>query len=493
MLKTLYGRLTLVLLAILVLVGGLFFFAGLVSVRNFLDEVHQKLNRELAAHLVADSLPMENGEIRHEELEHIFHVLMVINPSIEVYLLDPAGEILSYSAPKGIVVRDRVELTPVHEFLEAGSRLPVLGDDPRDPEGSKVFSAAPIGSPADPDGYLYVVLAGQQWDSAVAMLQGSYMLRLGAAAVATGLLVALLIGLLTFAWITRRARRLEQAMSHFRESEFRENPPVTHRGDPPKDEIDRLAYTFDAMAERLVAQLDEFDKTDQLRRELVANISHDLRTPLTSLRGFLETLDLKGPTLSPEDRKSYLEGAIRQADRLNHLVADLFELARLESGTQEMEVESLALAELAQDAVQQFQLQADERGVSLEVHIPSGPAVIEGDMGLLARVLDNLLENGLRHTSTGGQVTLGLQESPQWISVEVSDTGCGISPQDLPHVFDRFFQEKERDPADEHHAGLGLAISKRIVELHGGTIQVDSQLEKGTTFSVMLPARDSTM
>ena len=163
---------------------------------------------------------MENGEIRHEELEHIFHVLMVINPSIEVYLLDPAGEILSYSAPKGIVVRDRVELTPVHEFLEAGSRLPVLGDDPRDPEGSKVFSAAPIGSPADPDGYLYVVLAGQQWDSAVAMLQGSYMLRLGAAAVATGLLVALLIGLLTFAWITRRARRLEQAMSRFEKVNF---------------------------------------------------------------------------------------------------------------------------------------------------------------------------------------------------------------------------------------------------------------------------------
>ena len=492
MLKTLYGRLTLVLLAILVLVGGLFFFAGLVSVRNFLDEVHQKLNRELAAHLVADSLPMENGEIRHEELEHIFHVLMVINPSIEVYLLDPAGEILSYSAPKGIVVRDRVELTPVHEFLEAGSRLPVLGDDPRDPEGSKVFSAAPIGSPADPDGYLYVVLAGQQWDSAVAMLQGSYMLRLGAGAIVTGLIVALLIGLLTFAWITRRARRLERAMTRFRQSEFREHRPMSRQEIPPKDEIDRLAYTFDAMAERLVAQLAELEKTDQLRRELVANISHDLRTPLTSLRGFLETLDLKQPSLSSEDRQSYLQGAIRQADRLNRLVADLFELARLESGTQEMEVESLALAELAQDAVQQFRLQADEKGVTLKVEIPSGPAMVEGDMGLLARVLDNLLDNGLRHTPDGGEVTLGLHETPQWVSFEVCDTGCGIAPEDVPHVFDRFFQQTERNPAEDH-AGLGLAITKRIVELHGGTIEVESQLDQGSRFSVALPARDSAM
>ena len=490
--RTLYGRLTAVLLVILTLVGGLFFFAGLVSVRSFLAEVHQKLNRDLAEHLVADSLPMENGEIRDEELEHIFHVLMVINPSIEVYLLDSGGQILAYSAPKGIVVRDHVALEPIDRFLEADSRLPISGDDPRDPEGEKVFSAAPIGSPDSPDGYLYVVLAGQQWDSAVAMLQGSYMLRLGAAAVATGLLVALIVGLLTFAWITRRARRLEQAMARFRESDFRQYRPVIDPAATRKDEIDRLSHTFDTMAERLVAQLDELEKTDQLRRELVANISHDLRTPLTSLRGFLETLSLKRSTLSVADRQRYLDGAIRQADRLNRLVGDLFELARLESGTQEMEIESLALAELAQDAVQQFRLQARERGVDLQVRVPAGPAMVEGDMGLLARVLDNLIDNGLQHTPDGGRVTLGLRETPQWISVEVADTGCGIRPEDLPHIFDRFFRDQERDLVGDH-AGLGLAISKRIVELHGGTINVESQLEQGTKFRVTLPARDSAM
>lgn len=267
---------------------------------------------------------------------------------------------------------------------------------------------------------------------------------------------------------------------------------MSRQEDPPKDEIDRLAHTFDAMAERLVAQLEELEKTDQLRRELVANISHDLRTPLTSLRGFLETLDLKQRTLSSEDRQSYLEGAIRQADRLNRLVADLFELARLESGTQEMEIESLALAELAQDAVQHFRLQADERGVELKVQTPGGPAIVEGDIGLLARVLENLLDNGLRHTSNGGQVTVGLQETPQWVSVEVSDTGCGIAPEDLPHIFDRFFQQKDRDPAGDH-AGLGLAITKRIVELHGGTIEVESQPQRGAKFSVTLPAHNSAM
>ncbi len=492
MIRTLYGKLALSLLAILVLVAGLFFFIGLLSVRSFLDEVHQKLNRDLAEHLVADSLPMEGGEIRSEELEHIFHVLMVINPSIEVYLLDPQGEILAYSAPKGIVVRDRVSLEPIERYLDPAVRLPVAGDDPRDVDGSKVFSAAPIGSLENPDGYLYVVLAGQQWDSAVAMLQGSYMLRLGAAAIVTGLLVALLVGLLAFRLITRRARRLDRSMTAFRRSDFREHTPLSDPESEPRDELDSLAQSFDELADRLVAQLDEIEKTDHLRRELVANISHDLRTPLTSLRGFLETLGLKSAELAPEERQRYLEGAIRQADRLNRLVVDLFELARLESGTQELQVEALPLAELAQDAVQQFRLQAEERGVEIDLQVPRGPAMVEGDMGLLARVLDNLLDNGLRHTKTGGHVTVGLQQTPQWVSVQVSDTGSGIDPDALPHVFDRFFGPQVKE-TDHDHAGLGLAISKRIVELHGGTIDVESQLGRGTTFRFTLPARDSAM
>jgi signal transduction histidine kinase len=157
-----------------------------------------------------------------------------------------------------------------------------------------------------------------------------------------------------------------------------------------------------------------------------------------------------------------------------------------------MEVETLALAELAQDAVQQFRLQADERGIDLQVEVPGGPAIVEGDMSLLARVLDNLLDNGLRYTSDGGKVTLGLRESTQWVNVEVRDTGCGISPEDLPHVFDRFFGPQQQD-AESDHAGLGLAIAKRIVELHGGSIEVDSHLGQGTTFSVTLPAGGSAM
>jgi signal transduction histidine kinase len=157
-----------------------------------------------------------------------------------------------------------------------------------------------------------------------------------------------------------------------------------------------------------------------------------------------------------------------------------------------LKIEPIALAELAQDAVLQFRLRARERQVDLQIRPAAGSGMVEGDVGLLARVLDNLLENGIRHTPDGGRVTLGLRETPERVEVEVADTGCGIASEDLPHVFDRFFRDQQRNPIGDH-AGLGLAISRQIVELHGGSINVESRLGEGTMFCVSLPARHNTM
>ncbi len=492
MLRTLYAKLALALLGVLLVAAVLVFLAGIVSVRKFLDEVHQELNRPLAAQLVKDSLPMSDGEINFDALEEIFHTLMVINPSIEVYLLSPEGRILSFSAPENAVVRQQVSMQPIREFLEADLPLPILGDDPRNLSGRKVFSVAPIGDKYGPDGYLYIVLAGQQWDSAIAVLQGSYILRAGAAAAAAGLIVALLAGLMAFALITRRLTRLERAMTRFRDDGFQGHRQVSVPDRPVRDEIDQLAHTFDEMAERLAAQLRELEKTDRLRRELVTNISHDLRTPLTSLRGYLETLSLKRDTISEIERKRYIDSAIRQSDRLNRLVTDLFELARLESGTREVEIESLALTELVQDSVQQFQLEAENKGVRLTARLPSGPATIRGDVGLIARILDNLLANGLRHTPEGGEVAVTLRDQDDEVLLTVEDTGSGISAEDLPHIFERFFHGS-RSPAGTSGAGLGLAIARRVVDLHGGRIWAESRPHQGTTFFLSLPHQPSQM
>ncbi len=409
MLRTLYGKLAAALFAVLAFLGALFLIVNLVSTGRFLQEVNQGLHRDLAAHLLEESIPLADGEIQTEALEHIFHMLMVINPAIEVYLLDPDGTVLAYSAPAGSVLRTDISLAPIRAFLTGSQRLPVLGDDPRDPEGRKVFSAARIGPAEAPEGYLYVILGGQQYDSAVAMLRGSHIARLGLAASLAALVFALASGLLLFAAITRRVRLLAEAVDRFRDGGFAEPTGFDPRphGD---DELGRLHATFGEMAEKMTEQLAELKQTDELRRELVANVSHDLRTPITSLHGYLETLHLKAESLSEEERREYLEIALKHSERLAQLVSQLFELARLESCATTLEMEPFALTELLQDAVQQFRLKAEAKQVRLRAALPEASHRVRADVGLIARVLDNLLDNALRHTPSGGRITVGVDQ-----------------------------------------------------------------------------------
>lgn len=483
MVRTLYGKLAMVLAAILALLG-LALLLGMLDIgRAIFGEINQELHRELADHLVEESLPLADGEIQTDALEHIFHMLMVVNPSIEVYLLDPAGQILAYSAPYKAVVREQVDLGPVQLFLSGAPELPIWGDDPRHASRSRVFSAAPIGSDTAPEGYLYVVLGGEQLESAVRLVQGSRRLQFGLLALGTLILFGLLAGLLLFWFITRRTRRLDRRMQAFRETDFSTPPePLAEGGEG--DELDRLEATFQEMAARLVAQLDELRKTDQLRRELVANASHDLRTPLTSLQGYLETMRVM-TDLDEEERREYLEIALRQTRRLGRLVNELLDLARLDSATMEMQREPLVLNELVQDVVQQFQISAEERQVELEAELPKELALADGDVGLISRALENLIDNGLRHTPAGGRVAVRVREKGKRVGVDVVDNGCGIAQDDLPRIFERFFRNPSEDT--EGGTGLGLAIAQRIVELHGSRLEVESTLGGGSTFSFQLP------
>ena len=194
--RTLYGKLIAALMALIGLVG--LFYVGLtvVTTRLYLQEINQTLHRSLAAGIVGETALMRDARIDRAGLEDVFHQLMVINPAIEVYLIDPEGRILAFSADPGKVKRERISLEPVRAYLAGGEDLPIRGDDPRDAAGRKVFSAAPIESNGRVEGYLYVVLGGQTFDSVAQMFQRSYIFRLSAGLIAAGLVLAVIAGLL---------------------------------------------------------------------------------------------------------------------------------------------------------------------------------------------------------------------------------------------------------------------------------------------------------
>ena len=484
--NTLYSKLATVLLGLFCLIGILFLVVVRFSMENYQLEITQKLNRGLAGYIVSDTPLLQGGRVDDEMLRGIFDRTMTVNPATEVYLLDSHGRILAFSAPSGKVKRKSVALSPITELLGGNSEFPILGDDPRRETGTKIFSAAAIPAQGKPDGYLYIILGGEEYDSIAQLVQGSYILRLGVSAILAILLFALLAGLVLFALLTRRLRRLTAVVEGFKQSDFAD-APIALESAGHGDEIGRLGQAFQKMAQRIVQQVQRLKDTDKLRREMVANVSHDLRTPLTAMQGYVETLLLKHDTLTPEERRYYLETTLKHSQRLGRLVAELFELAKLDSNEIQLNQERFPIAELMQDVAQEFRLAAAEKQVKLEIRIQDGSSpLVFADIGLLARVFGNLIENALRYTSPGGVIRLSLRANQDGASIQLSDTGCGIAPEELPFIFERFYRLENSQGQRSEGAGLGLAIAKRILELHGSQITVESTLNMGTTFAFHL-------
>jgi signal transduction histidine kinase len=489
MFKSLYSKLALVLLALFCLLG-----VSIVILTQFVSDMYQqeavqKLNRDLARQIAADKILIEDHQINRQGLKEIFHMLMVVNPSIEVYLLDPGGHVLAYSAPPGKVKRDRVDLRPIERWFEAGTVFPLTGDDPRNPEKKKVFSVARIPEQGVLQGYLYVILGGELFDSIVQKLKGSYIMQLSAWWLAASLLFVLAAGLLLFAYLTRRLRRLATVMaSSDLEQAAGQLQSIAAWDRPPRDEIDRLTVTFKQLVDRVQSQVAKLKAADSLRRELVTNVSHDLRTPLATLQGYIETLFLKDKSLSAEDRKHHLEIAIQHCERLSKLVDALFELAKLDSHETKVQYEPFNISELAHDVVQKFDLAAKERQITIQIDHNHGLPFANADIALIERVIENLLDNALDHTSAGGSIRLTFSAQNDDIAASISDTGCGIPEEDLPQIFDRFYQRDRTQEGRAGHSGLGLAIVKRILELHGKSIIVESKAGAGTTFTFFLSA-----
>jgi signal transduction histidine kinase len=318
------------------------------------------------------------------------------------------------------------------------------------------------------------------------LFEGRRLVEVVTALVVGAAVIALLAALLVFGLLTRRLRELTTAIEHFRAGGFTRPIRLTSAR-ASGDDIDRLGAAVQEMSERIAAQIGLLERADALRRELLANVSHDLRTPLASIQGYLEIMLLKHDSLPPGERHEYLMVAARHTEHLGRLIGDLFQLTKLEAHEVEPTLEPFALAELAQDVVQKHQLSASSRGLRLEVRLVAEPVPLHADIAMIERVLENLIDNALRHTPAGGLVRVEVDSRDGRALVLVSDTGCGIADDEIAHVFDRYYRADRAEAGTSAGTGLGLAIVRKIVELHGGQMKVRSTLGQGTTFSFELP------
>ncbi|HHO59601.1 MAG TPA: HAMP domain-containing protein, partial [Thiotrichales bacterium] len=385
--STLYARLVLVIFLLFILVSSVFLLAALYSAHMYQQEASQRLNHDLAGYIVNEHVLIQQGEIQQNNLKQLFHEAMIINPSLELYLLDANGKVLAYSDVLKNVKSERVSLQPIQKLLSGNYTMPIMGDDPRYPDRQQVFTAAPVMSDNALQGYIYAVLGSDRVAHITQLLQQSYIMKWSIAAIAVALLFSFISGLALFYWLTRKLSRLSHSMQVFSEQnklfegEQLQQAVAAMQGD--SDEIDRMTMTFEAMAARIQSQMTRLQETDSLRRELVANVSHDLRTPLSSLKGYIETLLLKDSELDEAERRRYLDIAHHHAERLSKLVIELFELAKLDANELKPDCEMFSLAELAHDVSQKFDLRAQENDIKLVIETDQNIPFVNADVGMI--------------------------------------------------------------------------------------------------------------
>jgi signal transduction histidine kinase len=251
-------------------------------------------------------------------------------------------------------------------------------------------------------------------------------------------------------------------------------------------ELAELAVQFNAMADRLQESVEIIRRDRDRSRDFLADVSHELRTPLAALRMFNELLT-KGAADDPATRSEFLESSGQQIERLDWLAQNLLELSKLDSGLVLLDLRPDDLRAAVESAVEQSASNAERRGVKLSLTLPDAPVRVRHDPQRIGQVVANLVANAVKFTPRGGSVSVDVASTPDGARIEVADTGVGIDPAEMPHIFERFYRGSRANEARGSGSGLGLAIVHSIVDMHGGTVVVESRVGSGSRFVVTLP------
>ena len=482
---------------------GIVFASGvfmLLSTQYWMNRFHeesiQKLNASIAMYINDEYqlLSSRENSVNLDAIKQLSQQAMIINPMVEAYLLDRNGNVIAHGQEQGKIKQTHIDLAPIRQFISTTSNeLPIYAQDPKANNQHKVFSATELRIDGELHGYLYVVLGSSLYEDITALASKSYSASMLIVNIALISLLAVLCGVLVFRMILNRLHNLTHQICNFTQEHTKGVACDKTESDVKStDEIALLTSTFEEMSDEINRQFQLLKESDQTRRELISNVSHDLRTPLASIQGYLETLIIKDKSLTEEQRQYYLNTAMCSSKRLSNLVGELFELSKLEAATTSPNIENFSLTELVYDTMQEFELELQNKGITWRLESPQENISVTADISLIQRVFENLVRNAIAHTSTSGEITFVLEQNAEQqykpIKVSIMDNGVGIGQEDLPHIFNRFYANADKSRKGTESNGLGLAIVKRILDLHNCPIRVESKPDQGTKFEFELPS-----
>lgn len=313
----------------------------------------------------------------------------------------------------------------------------------------------------------------------------NFLTNVNQAILLSGLVVAVAVvifSLLLARGITKPLEQLTMAAEQVKGGNYAERVPKP----ASQDEMGRLAQTFNEMANRIESDVNELRHQEQLRRDMIANIAHDLATPLTAIQGFSEAL-ADNVIEAPTQRQETAQLIGREVQRMRRLVGDMQHMTLLESRQTRLELAPLDLYALAEETLEVIRPECEQAGIELRNELPMDLPPLLADSDRITQVLLNLLDNARRYTPSGGSITLGAEPDKEQVTVWVADTGSGIGKEELPHIFERFYRADRSRTGRTGGSGLGLSIVKAIITAHGGTIQAASMPGQGTRIAFTLP------
>ncbi len=446
------------------------------------QRVQQSLHKELAEHMAHINPLLSQGVTSDAALKEAFHDFMLLGPSFEIYTLDTQGNVIAYDAKEEKIKTPRVDVQFIERFLSGGD-LPLVGTDPRGDNQKKIFSATRLLSPTgEHTGYLYVIIGGEifdSWHTSITEAQAPTNWFVG---IIFSAIAALVIFTLLLRYFTSPVRRLAKDVTQVAKQDL--NQGLVLPGDyRNSQEIDVLSQHINQLLAEISRQHQEAAAQQKAKHEFLLHLSHDLKTPLTSLLGYIDTWLL----LPEEEREAELiEIAANSGRHLQQLLAQLLELAALENGQVTPKATDVSVVELLGDLKQTFAPRAKVQNVELDF-TQEQDLQIETDPQLMHRILNNLVDNAIRYTPSGGKISIKLQRHDEHYWLNVSDNGSGMHKHELQALKQLTgkpisFQPKAILP----QLGVGLAIVRQLLALLKCQIEIDSSPGKGSSFKIQL-------
>lgn len=482
---SLHRRVSIGLGVLLVGLAAAQFFATYWVFSQVTDESEQQAMLSTAPEMAELIAPLvDNEPPDFSRLNELMRAFTKANPKLQILLLNKQGKIIaSFAIESFELMRDSIPIEPVERIITQRdiSTLPIYGADPEHATRQTIFSAARL-TIGDEPGYLYVNLRATRFQNLFIMSAENFGVKTIGLLVAGSILFIALFGFSFLRYLNFRLSEVLSVVRQFGRNDFSRRAPVSSN-----DEIAHLADEVNLMADRIEQAVGELKDRDFLRRQLIANVSHDLRGPVANIRGILELLDVMPETQAHSRYPEFHNSLVSSTASLQQLLNGLFELAKFEAHERAPERLSFDIAELLEDAIIGSRGVAESLAVQLILQLPEEGARVIGDPEMLRRALQNLIENAIYYSRENSKVTVSLERTATTATVSITDQGVGIASEELERIMARFEQGSSSAASRRMSSGLGLSIAQQILKSHESTIEVESIEEKGSTFRFSLP------